>query len=90
MPTLWTPAQGVAQLKHRARKRTVTLSNGKRALVTVDDSSTVIQVESDEQLDAIVRPDVIRLKVQRFWGPHGHPKPEGPLKGKAGKYGPRR
>ena len=62
----------------------------KEAKVTIDDSSTVIQVESDERLDAIVRPDVVRLKVQRFWGPHGHPKPEGPLKGKEGRYGPPR
>ncbi len=87
---LWTPARGVAQLRRRPTKRTVTLPNGERALVTVDDSQTVMQVETDERLDAIVRPDVIRIKVQRFWGPHGHPKREGPLKGKEGRYGPPR
>jgi hypothetical protein len=90
MPQLWTPAQGIAQLKHRAKQRTVTLPNGERAKVTVDDSGHVTQVERDERLDAIVRPDVIRIKVVRFWGPHGHPRREGPLKGKEGRYGPRR
>jgi len=89
MADLWTPPK-VAQLRHRPKQRTVTLRDGRRAKVTVDDSTTVIQVESDERLDAIVRPDVIRMKVQRFWGPHGHPRPEGPLKGKDGVYGPRR
>ena len=88
MAALWTPARGVAQLKQRARQKTVTLPDGRRAKVTIDDSSTVIQVESDERLDAIVRPDVVRLKVTRFWGPHGHPDPAGPLKGKEGRYGP--
>jgi hypothetical protein len=87
---LWTPSTGVAQLKKRAQQRIVTLPNGERALVTVDDSGTVTQVEHGEVLDAIVRPDVIRIKVQRFWGPHGHPKLEGPLKGKDGIYGPAR
>jgi hypothetical protein len=90
MSSLWTPSAGIAQLRRRARRRTVTLPSGERALVTVDDSGTVTQIERAERLDAIVRPDVIRIKVQRFWGPHGHPKPEGPLKGKDGKYGPRR
>jgi hypothetical protein len=90
MSGLWTPAQGIALLKMRPKQRTVTLRDGRRAKVTIDDSATVIQVEHDERLDAIVRPDVVRLKVQRFWGPHGHPKPEGPLKGKEGRYGPPR
>lgn len=86
MAALWTPPTGIAQLKRRPMKRTVILSNGEKALVTVDDSGTVTQVEHGEQLDAIVRPDTIRIKVQRFWGAHGHPKPEGPLKGKDGRY----
>lgn len=90
--TLWTPGRAPAQLRRRAKERTVTLANGKRAKVTVDDSGTVIHIEHDETLDAIVRPDVIRLKVRRFWGPHGHPQHDGPLKGKEGTYaiGPRR
>jgi hypothetical protein len=88
---LWTPGEGApALLKHQARQRTVTLPNGQRAKVTVDDSGTVTHVEYGGRLDAIVRPDVIRLKVRRFWGAHGHPDPEGPLKGKDGRYGPRR
>jgi hypothetical protein len=89
MSELWTPSQGVAQLKHRPKQRTVTLPNGQRAKVTVDDSGHVTHVEFGERVDAIVRPDVIRIKVQRFWGPHGHPQPEGPLKGKDGTYGSR-
>lgn len=90
--TLWTPGQAPAQLRHRPQKRTVTLPNGQRAKVTVDDSGTVTQIEYGERLDAVVRPDVIRLKVRRFWGPHGHPDPAGPFKGKEGTYvvGPRR
>lgn len=87
MSDLWTPPSGVAQLRRRPRKRTVTLPSGERALVTVDGSGTVTQVEHGEQLDAIVRPDVIRIKVRRFWGPHGRPRPEGPLAGKEGRYG---
>ena len=84
---LWTPSTDVAQLRHRAKVRTVTLPNGDRAKVTVDESGHVTQIERAERLDAIVRPDVIRIKVTRYWGPHGHPKPEGPLKGKEGTYG---
>jgi hypothetical protein len=57
---LWTPAL----LKYRARKRTVTLRDGRRALVTVDDSSTVTHVETAEQLDAIVRPRAVRLQIR--------------------------
>ncbi len=83
---LWIPPK-VAMLRRRPASRTVTLPSGERAKVTVDDSGTVFQIEHGEQLDAIVRPDVIRIKVQRFWGPHGHPRPEGPLKGKEGRYG---
>lgn len=86
---LWLPPK-VAHLRHRATKRTVTLANGKRVLVTVDDSGTVTHIEHDDHRDAIVRPQTIRLKVQRFWGPHGHPKPVGPLEGKEGTYGPGR
>jgi hypothetical protein len=67
MADLWTPPARVAQLRHRPRKRTVTLPNGERALVTVDDSGTVIHIEHGERLDAVVRPDVIRLKIRRFW-----------------------
>jgi hypothetical protein len=48
-------------LRMRATERLVTLRDGRRAKVTVDDSGTVTQIESDEQLDAIVRPKTVRL-----------------------------
>jgi hypothetical protein len=57
---LWV-AHGFNFLKFRATKRTVTLQDGRRALVTVDDSGTVTHIESAERLDAIVRPKTIRL-----------------------------
>lgn len=64
MPELWTPPAGVGLLKHHAVKKTVTLKNGKRALVTVDDSGTVTQIESGDQLDAIVRPKTVRIQIR--------------------------
>jgi hypothetical protein len=60
---LWV-AHGFSFLKFRATKKTVTLKSGERALVTVDDSGTVTQVETAERLDAIVRP-----KAVRYWLP---------------------
>jgi hypothetical protein len=59
---LWV-AHGFNFLRYRATKRTVTLKDGRRALVTVDDSGTVTHVESDERLDAIVRPRTVKLKI---------------------------
>ena len=59
---IWTPGL----LKHRARSKTVTMRNGERALVTVDDSGTVFQREHGDVLDAVVRPKTIRLKVRRI------------------------
>lgn len=64
MSGLWTPPTGVAQLKHRAKKCTVTLPNGERALVTVDDSGTVTQIEHGEVLDAVVRPKTVTIKIR--------------------------
>ena len=61
---LWVP-HGFSFLRYRASKRTVTLRDGRRALVTVDDSGTVTQVETAEQLDAIVRPKTVTIKVRR-------------------------
>jgi hypothetical protein len=55
---------GLNFLKYRAKKRTVTLPNGKRALVTVDDSGTVTQIERDEGLDAVVRPKTVTIKIR--------------------------
>lgn len=56
-------AHGFNFLKYRAKKKTVTLKDGRRALVTVDDSGTVIHIETAEQLDAIVRPKAVTVKV---------------------------
>lgn len=61
---LWVPG-APALLRHRARKKTVTLPDGTRALVTVDDSGTVTQVESTERLDAIVRPRTVQVQLRR-------------------------
>lgn len=60
---LWVP--GIALLRHRAKKRTVTLKTGERALVTVDDSGTVTQIETAERLDAIVRPRTVTVRIRR-------------------------
>lgn len=48
-------------LRFRRRERTVTLANGERAKVTVDDSGTVRHTEHGEHLDALVRPAAIRM-----------------------------
>ncbi len=61
---LWTPGRTPALLTHRATSRTVTLPDGTRALVTVDDSGTVTQVESANRLDAIVRPKTVRIQIR--------------------------
>jgi len=60
---LWIPPKGVNLLRFRARERTVTLPNGERAKVTVDDSGTVRQTEHGDVLDALVRPAPIRVKL---------------------------
>lgn len=63
-------AHGFNFLKYRAHKRTVTLPTGERALVRVDDSGTVTEVEVSrrgagvsERQDAIVRPRTITLQL---------------------------
>ena len=61
---LWVARTAPAMLRFRARKRTVTLPNGERALVTIDDSGTVRHVEHGDHLDATVRPAAIRLVVR--------------------------
>jgi hypothetical protein len=60
---LWVP-HGFSFNRHRATKRTVTLQNGRRALVSVDDSGTVTQIETAEALDAIVRPRTVRIQIR--------------------------
>lgn len=51
-------------LRFRARTRTVTLPNGERAKVTIDDSGTVRHVEHGDHLDACVRPGIIRMVLR--------------------------
>lgn len=60
---IWVP-HGFSFLRHRATKRTVTLKDGRRALVTVDDSGTVTQIETADALDAIVRPKTVRIQIR--------------------------
>lgn len=62
---LWTPPRGVALLRHHAVERTVTLEDGTRAKVTVDDSGTVKQIETADRLDAVVRPKTVRIEIRR-------------------------
>lgn len=61
---LWVPNL----VTHRAKKRTVTLKSGERALVTTDDSGTVTQIETADRLDAIVRPRTVRIQLRRQGG----------------------
>lgn len=64
MAELWTPG-APALLRHRTKKRTVTLPSGERALITVDDSATVTQIETADRLDAIVRPRTVTVHIRR-------------------------
>jgi hypothetical protein len=59
-------AHSFSFLRFRAKKRTVTLPSGERALVTVDDSGTVQQTEHGDHLDALVRPNVIRMALRNL------------------------
>jgi hypothetical protein len=65
---LWRPPAGVTLLgprRHVAQDRIVTLPTGERVRVWVDDSGTVTQIEHDHTLDAVVRPQTIRVKMRR-------------------------
>jgi hypothetical protein len=64
-------ARNFGFLKHRKRERTVTLPNGTRAKVTTDDSGTVTQVETSEQLHGIVSPKTVTLRLGRKGSVHG-------------------
>lgn len=64
MSPLWTPSTGVSLLKHRATKKTVTLPDGRRALITVDDSGTVQHTETTDQLDVVVRPKTVTIQIR--------------------------
>ena len=67
---LWVPGDGVNLKANRNTKRTRTLPNGQRALITIDDSGTVMQIlrsrklSDNECLDAVVRPKTVRIKVR--------------------------
>ena len=61
---LWIARTAPAFLRFRAKTSTVTLPNGERAKVTIDDSGTVRHVEHGDHLDATVRPGTIRLVVR--------------------------
>jgi hypothetical protein len=58
---LWIARTAPAMLRFRARVKTITLPNGERAKVTIDDSGTVRHVEHGDHLDATVRPPSVRL-----------------------------
>ena len=61
---LWIARTAPNFLRFRAKTRTVTLPNGERAKVTIDDSGTVRHVEHGDHLDATVRPGTIRLVLR--------------------------
>lgn len=66
---LWVPGHGVNFTENRGAKRTRTLPSGERALITIDDSGTVMQIlrarrlSDDERLDAVVRPKTVRIRI---------------------------
>jgi len=53
-----------ALLTHRQVKRTVTLPDGRRALVTIDDSGTVEHTEHGDTLDVVLRPRTIKVRMR--------------------------
>lgn len=55
-------AGGRAIRVRTAGERVLYLPNGQKVKVSVDDSGTATQVEEDEKLHAIVRPQTIRSK----------------------------
>lgn len=64
MPGLWTPPTGVQLMERSTRTRTVTLKNGKRAKVTIEGTpgdGFVKHVETDESIDAVVRPRTVKV-----------------------------
>ncbi len=75
MSKLWTPNadtgspfQGVSLFGPREfveRECVRVLPNGKRVKITMKDGRKVFQIEHDHHLDAVVRPDTIRVKIRR-------------------------
>jgi hypothetical protein len=64
VPDLWTPPP-FNILHHRATERTVTLPDGTRAKVTVDDSGTVQHTETDDRIDAVVTPKAVTIQIRK-------------------------
>jgi len=63
---LWTPPKGVGFLKMRQRKRIVTLPNGERVQVTIEDSQTVAHTEhKDGHIDALVMPKPVVMYLRK-------------------------
>lgn len=63
---LWTPPKNVGFLKMRQRKRIVTLPNGERVQVTIEDSQTVAHTEhKDGHIDALVMPQTHVLRIRK-------------------------
>lgn len=68
---LWVPGHGVPFQANRSTTRTRTLPSGERALISIDDSGTVMQIlrsrrlSDDERLDAVVRPKTVRIRMRR-------------------------
>lgn len=60
---LWLP-HGFNFTEHRKTVRTVTLPNGRKAKVTVDDSGTVMHQEDDTGISAVVRPKTVRIQIR--------------------------
>ena len=50
--------------KHKATERVVTLPNGQRARVTIDDSGTVKHIEDNDSLSATVIPRTTVYKIR--------------------------
>jgi len=68
---LWV-APNFGFLRMRRRSKTVTLPNGERAKITVDESGIVRQIEHGDVLDGTVRPPAIEMELRpRLVAPYG-------------------
>lgn len=66
MTELWTPPKNVGLLKYRRRRRIVTLPNGERVQVTIEDSNTVKHTEHlDGRVDALVMPKTVVMHLRK-------------------------
>ena len=60
---LWLP-HGFSFTEHRKTVRTVVLPDGRKAKVWVDDSGTTMHQETDDGIDAVVRPRSVRIEIR--------------------------